>query len=247
VRYFEKLPEVKKMRIMDIFNKCESAQVIFGTQVSQFSSKLNQENSIAILSPCCAEFHYGSIHQKKRTANTVNNGQNLSSSPIPVSRFCVKLNIKISMAVLSPCCAEFRYGSIHQKKRTANLVNNGKICLVALCQCHGLAVKLKRKFQWQFWAPSVHYFEKLLPIKKIRILDIFNKCESAQVIFCTGVSRFGGKLKRKISMAILSPCCAEYQYDSIHEMMRMVNPDNNFQKCLVVRPIPVLRFGGKIE
>jgi hypothetical protein len=83
------------------------------------------------LSPCCAEFQYFSIHQKKHTANPDNNAQIcLVVRPIPVSRFGGKIELKISMAVLSPCCAEFQYVSIHQKKRTANADNNSQICLV---------------------------------------------------------------------------------------------------------------------
>jgi hypothetical protein len=103
---------------------------------------------------------------------------------------------QISIAILSPCCAEFKYLSIHEMKPMVNPDNNYQICLV------------------------------VRPIP---------------------VSRFGGNIEWKISIAVLSPCCAEFQYVSIHEMKHTANADNNTQISLLVRPIPVSRFGSKIE
>ena len=73
--------------------------------------------------------------------------------------------------------------------------------------------------------------------------DIFKSIQ----FFRTPVRWFGGKIENKHSFVFLSPCCAEFQYCSIHQMKRMVEGDNNEKVFILFFRTPVSPLGGKIE
>jgi hypothetical protein len=89
---------------------------------------LRNKISIAILSPCCAEFHNDVNSKNMRLHNIYKKGQNFQVvNPTQLPSFGMDLRNKISIAILSPCCAEFHKDVNGKKMPLHNIYKKPKI------------------------------------------------------------------------------------------------------------------------
>jgi hypothetical protein len=83
---------------------------------------LRNKISIAILSPCCAEFNNDVNRKKMRLDNIYKKAQNFQVvNPTQLPSFGMDLRNTISIAILSPCCAEFHNGVNSKQMRLDNI------------------------------------------------------------------------------------------------------------------------------
>jgi hypothetical protein len=201
------------MRLHSIYNKGQNFEVVNPTQLLSFGMDLRNKISIAILSPCCAEFHNDVNSKKMRLDNIYKKGQNFQVvHPTQLPSFGMDLRNTISIAILSPCCAEFHNDVIRKKMRLDNIYKKGQnFQVVNPTQLPSFGMDLRNTISIAILSPCCAEFIKDVNSKKMHLDNIYKKGQNFQVVNPTQLPLFGMDLRIKISIAIISPCCAKFK------------------------------------